>query len=230
MSRCVLYVRVSTRDQVDNGHSLQMQEQRLRQYAAFKGYDAVELVSDEGLSGASVDRPGFRKVMDLIDRHAVDCVMVYSLSRFARNVVATMDAVELMNRRGVAFVSVTEQVDTTSAAGRFFLLVLAGLGQMEREQVGERTAAILQSRKAQGRVVGSVPFGFRREGDSLVRDELEQRCIHLVQRLNRRGMTCRRIAIELEARGVFNKAGRVRWLPSQVHRILRHADSMQVAA
>ncbi len=221
--KAILYTRVSTQQQVDQGHSLAAQESRLRQYASFKGFADVELISDEGLSGCRADRPGFQRVLEAVRSRSVDAVVVYSLSRFARNTVATLDAIELMNRKGVAFHSLTEQIDTGSAVGRFFVTTLAALAQLEREQVGERTRAVLQHKKSNGQRVGQIPFGKRVLGDHLVPDETEQRVILTVKKLHATGLSYSGIAKELERQGMKNKGGEARWYKSQIHRLLTAA-------
>lgn len=216
----ILYTRVSTTKQAQEGDSLDAQESRLRQYATFRGFDTVDVISDEGLSGKTTARPGFQRIMDAVNARTVDAVIVYSLSRFARNTVATLEAIDTMNRKGVAFHSLTEQLDTTTPVGRFFVTTLAGLAQLEREQIGERTRTVLQFKRANGERVGQIPFGFRLDGDRLVEDENEQHAIALVGELRNAGMTYAGIAERLEAQHISNKAGRVKWTKQQIHRIL----------
>lgn len=221
--RAILYTRVSTQRQAVDGVSLDVQAARLRAYATAKGIDEVELVTDSGISGGKVGRPGFQRVMRAVERREVDAVCVYSLSRFARNTIATVEAVELMNKRGVSFHSLTEQLDTTSAVGRFFLTTLAALAQLEREQIGERTRSVLQFKREAGECVGQVPFGFRRDGDRLVSDEDEQRVIGVIRKLRGEGYTYQSIADHLTRRQIVNKAGRVSWTRQAVCRIARAA-------
>lgn len=220
MTRCVLYVRVSTTQQVEQGHSLEAQADRLRQYAAFKDMTVVDLVTDSGLSGGRVDRPGYVRVLDLVRTKQVDAVCVVSLSRFARNTRATLDAIELFNRNGVALHSLSEQLDTTTPVGRFFCTTLAALATLEREQVGERTKAVLQYKRSQGERVGNLPFGYHLcDGGRLEPDEHEQEVIGLVRQLRDQGMTYAAIADELQRRQVTNRNGNTKWWTNQVHRI-----------
>jgi len=221
--KAILYIRVSTSKQVEQGASLEAQEARLRQYAAFHGFDDAEVIADEGLSGKTTARPGFQKLMEAVKAKAVDAVIVYSLSRFARNTIATLEAIEVMNKRGVAFHSLTENIDTTSPVGRFFLTTLAGLAQLEREQIGERTRAVLQYKKAMGERVGQIPFGSRNVSGSIVPDESEQAAIALIGKLRTEGLSCRAIATKLQQMDIKNKAGRASWSKQQVHRIVNRA-------
>ncbi len=218
--KAVLYIRVSTARQAEQGASLDTQEARLRQYAAFHGIEQVEVVADEGLSGKTTARAGFQKVMEAVKAKTVDAVIVYSLSRFARNTIATLEAIEVMNAKGVAFHSLSENIDTTSPIGRFFLTTLAALAQLEREQIAERTRAVLQHKKSLGERVGQVPFGSREEAGMIMPDAREQAAIQLIGALRAKGLSCRAIAEELKKQEVQNKRGKVSWSKQQVHRIL----------
>lgn len=220
MTRCVLYNRVSTLQQAEQGHSLQAQAERLRQYAAYKDMTVVDLVTDSGLSGGRTDRPGYVRVLDMVRTGQVDVVVVVSLSRFARNTTATLDAVELCNRKGVALHSITEQLDTSTAVGRFFVTTLAALATLEREQIGERTKAVLQFKRSRGERVGNIPFGYRVcDGGKLEPDDHEQQVIGLVRQLRDQGMTFAAIADELQRQQVRNRNGVTKWWTNQVHKI-----------
>lgn len=221
--KAVLYIRVSTARQVEQGASLETQEARLRQYAHFHGIEEVEVVADEGLSGKTTARAGFQRVMDGVKLKTVDAVIVYSLSRFARNTVATLEAIEVMNAKGVGFHSLSENIDTTSPIGRFFLTTLAALAQLEREQIAERTRAVLQHKKSLGERVGQIPFGGREENGMIVADETEQAAITLIGVLRAKGLSCRAIAEELQKLNICNKRGKVSWSKQQVHRIVIRA-------
>ncbi len=224
--KAIIYTRVSTGRQAKEGDSLEAQESRLQQYAAFKGFNTVELVTDAGVSGKETNnRPGFVRIMDAVKSGEVDAVIVYSLSRFARNTIATLESVELMNRKGVTFHSLTESIDTTTAAGRFFLTTLAALAQLEREQIGERTSSVLQHKKAQGERVGQIPFGKRLSVDGVQLEDCpaEQKAISIIHKLRKAGYTYDRIASELVERGVKNKVGTASWNTTQIFRIIKRA-------
>jgi site-specific DNA recombinase len=219
--KAILYIRVSTGRQAEHGVSLANQEARLRQYAIFRGITNVELIADEGASGKNTDRPGFQRMIRAVRCKEVDAVMVYSLSRFARNTVATLGAISVMEKAGVAFHSLTEQLDTSSSIGRFFLTTLAALAQLEREQISERTRSVMQHMKANGRPMGQIPFGKKVVSGLLVDDVPEQETIMLVGELQSQGVSLTAMARELTSRKIRNKAGKVSWTKQQVWRICR---------
>lgn len=223
--KAILYTRVSTAQQALDGDSLAAQEAKLRAYAAFRGFDDVEVISDAGISGSTMNRAGFERVMSAVEAKRCAVVVVYSLSRFARNTVDTLHCIERMNRRGVEFHSVTESVDTSTPVGRFFVTTLAALAQLEREQVAERTSAVLQFKKSQGERYGQVPFGLKLSDDgvTLVADEHEQAAMALVTELHRRGFSYAAIADELTSREFRNKAGNTSWNKTQICRMLKKA-------
>lgn len=221
--KAILYIRVSTEKQVKDGDSLEMQESRLRKYADVKGYDEIEVISDAGLSGKNDNREGYQRLIQAIKDKKTNAVIVYSLSRFSRNTVDLLNAVSLMSKKRVAFHSLTESIDTTSPMGNFFITVMAGLAELERKQIGERTKAVLQSKKEKGERVGQIPFGKKldKKTGKLTDNKAEQKAIEIVKELHKEGLSYSRIAEELEQRNLFNKAGKAKWNKTQVHRILQ---------
>jgi DNA invertase Pin-like site-specific DNA recombinase len=159
-----------------------------------------------------------------VEQGVCDAVVVYSLSRFARNTVDTLKYIEMMNKKSIAFHSLTEQIDTTTPIGRFFLTTLAALAQLEREQIAERTRSALQFKKKNGERVGQIPFGKKLgdDGRSLVDDQSEKRIIGIVKRMRKRGRTYQQIAIALVDGGHKNKGGNVNWNTTQICRIVNN--------
>lgn len=225
--KTILYIRVSTTQQVNDGISLEAQEQRLIQYCEFNGLEVVGILKDEGLSGSNANREGYRKLMDMVKTKEIDAVAVYSLSRFARNTVEVLKSIELMNKNNIQFHSLTEKIDTTSPTGRFFLTTLAALGQLEREQISERTKDALAHKKSKGERTGGIPFGYELDEDGihLIENQREQSIISIVLSLKELGYSYRNIAKELENRGLKNKTHRIKWSATQIFRILQKQAS-----
>lgn len=225
MKRAALYVRVSTLRQASEGISIEQQREQLKEFAQQRGFDVAEVLSDEGLSGGTTKRPGFQRVLELVRTKAIDAVIVYEISRLTRELRAMLEAVELMQRRGVEFLSLTDNVDAKTAAGRAHLNMLGTFVQFQREAIAERTAAALQFKRGRRERVGQIPFGFALASDGvhLEPNETEMRALGLIRRLRASGLTYRRIAQELERRGIQNKAGAIRWDHKQVMRLERRA-------
>ena len=117
----------------------------------------------------------------------------------------------------------SERLDTTTAAGKMVFRMLAVLSEFERDLVSERTIAALQHKRKSGGRMGQIPFGFRvdTDGDTLIAAHSEQRVIQDVQRMRHEGRTLKAIAAQLVSEHVPNKAGRVRWNTTQIHRLLK---------
>jgi len=201
------YVRVSTLDQAQDGVSLDMQHAKIAAYADLNGATLVEIISDAGLSGKSANRPGLVRALELVKQHR-GTLVVYSMSRLSRSTRDTLEIVERLDASGCEFASLTEKIDTSSAGGRVIFRVLAALAEFEREQLAERVTAAMQHCKKQGRVVGSVPHGFSRNGATLELNADEQAVKDTARVMRESGATLRQISAALAERGAFNRAGR----------------------
>jgi DNA invertase Pin-like site-specific DNA recombinase len=156
LPRVVGYLRVSTEDQAREGHSLAAQEERIRAWARALGAGRpVVVFRDEGISGCRMDRPGLRAAVDSLGRG--DALVVYSLSRLARSTRGTLELAEELEKRGADLVSLSERIDTTTAAGRMVFRMLAVLAEFERDQTAERVRGVLASKKARGERVSRFP-------------------------------------------------------------------------
>ncbi len=226
-NRAVIYVRVSTAKQAESGLGLGDQTERLAAYCALRGLDMVATVTDAGESAGKplAKRPGGRKVLDLVRRKAVDAVVVLKLDRAFRSVVDALQTSEAWDRAGVAL-HVADMagtaIDTTSAAGRMFLTMLAGMGEFERNLAAERTTAALAHKARCGdmRLGAHAPYGWRYEGNGLAEVEAEQRIIGTVRALRAAGVSLRGICEQLKHSRCTNRAGGD-FAPVQIERMLR---------
>jgi len=143
------YARVSTEEQAREGVSLEAQEAKIRAWWALSG-DGRELVllRDEGLSGSRMDRPGLEAALAACRRGGA--LVVYSLSRLARSTRGTLDVAARLEKAGCELVSLSERIDTGSAAGRMVFRMLAVLAEFERDQVAERTRMAMAHMRARG--------------------------------------------------------------------------------
>ena len=217
-----IYLRVSTTTQVLNGVSLENQVERCKQYANVRQFANIVILSDEGISGKSTNRPGFQKLLSMIYKNEIENVIVYSLSRFARNIIDTVNTIQLMNKKDVSFHSITESIDTGTAVGRYFLFTLSALAQLEREQISERVSSVLQHKKSLGLRIGQIPFGYRLATDkkNLIQNVKEQQTIKMIIDLKeKRGLSYSQIVDELISAKRKNKNSEIRWYKSQIIRI-----------
>jgi DNA invertase Pin-like site-specific DNA recombinase len=147
--RCALYARVSTSDQ-----NTGMQLDGLRRLAEQRGWDVKGEFVDAGVSGSKDRRPELDRLMAEVHRGRVDVVAVWRFDRFARSVRHLVMALDDFRARGVDFVSASDGIDTSTPTGRFTFHVIAGVAELEREIIRERTRAGLAAARRRGAKIG----------------------------------------------------------------------------
>lgn len=210
-TRTAAYLRVSTEKQADSGLSLDAQKAKVIAYAELYDLDLVEVIIDAGVSAKTLDRPGLSRALDMLAGGEVAALLVVKLDRLTRSVVDLGTLTERCQREGWALLSVSEQIDTRSAAGRLVLNVLGSVSQWEREAIGERTAAVMKHKADSGEYTGGwPPFGYRLgpDGVRLEQDPGEQAIITEARRLRAAGLSLRKVASELAKQGHRARTGR----------------------
>ena len=217
-----MYIRVSTVMQATEGVSLEAQQDRARLWTQANGYAIADrdIHVDAGLSGGRADnRPGLQAALENACKDG-PALVVYSLSRLARSVADTIQTAARLEEAGADLVSLSENVDTTSAAGRMVFRMLAVLAEFEKDLVSERTSVALQHKRAKGEFIGGdAPFGFVVSHGRLTAHEPEQAVIRQARALRAEGLTLRAVAVNLEARGHRSRSGRG-FAPIQVARMV----------
>ena len=134
--RVIGYTRVSTLEQSREGVSLDNQEHKIRAYADLKDMELVEMIVEEGKSGKTMNRPGLQKIISLIESKQIDGVICYKLDRLTRKTRDLLYLIEdVFAKNNIQFISLNENIDTSSASGKFFLTVMGAMAQMERDLV-----------------------------------------------------------------------------------------------
>lgn len=220
-TRTVAYLRVSTDKQADHGVSLEAQRAKVTAYAELYDLDLVRVEVDAGESAKSLDRPALARALGMLRTGKADALLVVKLDRLTRSVRDLCDLVDGYFREGkYALLSVGEQVDTRSAAGRMVLNMLTVIGQWEREAIGERTSAAMQHMASQGEYTGgAAPYGFALDGATLVRVEAEQAVMVEARALRAAGLSLRKVAELLDGKGLRARNGRT-FAASQVARMV----------
>ncbi len=217
------YIRVSTAGQVMDGVSLEAQQAKIAAWCELNDYELAGIHIDAGISGKRADnRPALQDALKACSNG--DALVVYSLSRLARSTRDTIEIADLLHRKGTDLVSLSEKIDTTTAAGKMVFRMLAVLSEFERDQVSERTKSALGHKKAQGERVGSIPYGFQLAGDgvSLIEEPKERITVDYCRTLKRDGLSLREIASRLETEG-HSPRGKA-WHPQTVKNILMAAS------
>src|SRR4051794_32292634 len=136
-----------------------------------------------GLSGGTLQRPALQALLAAVAHGRVDVIIVYKVDRLTRSLADFAKLVELFDKHGVSFVSVTQQFNTTNSMGRLTLNVLLSFAQFEREVTGERIRDKIAASKRKGLWMGGpAPLGYRIEGKKLVVDEVEAEQVRIVFR------------------------------------------------
>jgi site-specific DNA recombinase len=220
-TRVVLYLRVSTQEQASSGVSLGMQESRLRAYAEAHGLQIIETVTDAGFSGKSLDRPGMKRVLQLIESREVGGVVIWKLDRLTRSVRDLANLLPDLEAAQVALHSLSDNIDTSTPSGRLVIHMTASVAEWERETIAERVRHALAQAKANGTHLGQPPVGYRVEGGKLVPTD-RYRLVELAHAWRSEGLTLRAMAARFAKReDLCELAGRTRWYPAQVARLLK---------
>lgn len=217
--QAVGYARVSTEEQAREGVSLEAQRARIEAWAQGNDTPLIGFFEDAGISGSRTEnREGLQKAIELAcEERAI--LVVYSLSRLSRSTRDTLQIAERMERAGADLVSLSEKIDTTSAAGKMVFRMLAVLNEFERDQISERTAAALRHKREKRQPYSPTPYGFNRTSDMLVINHDEQKVIEEILELREKGWSLRRIAASLNCREIRAKKGGG-WRASSVRSIL----------
>ena len=150
----VLYARVST----NNGQDPAMQIRELREHCKLRGWRLADEYVDKGISGAKDSRPELNRLMNDAHRRRFDVVAVWKFDRFARSVSHLLRALETFRALGIEFLSLCENVDTSTPTGKMVFTVLASVSELERSLIGERVRAGLRNAKSKGTRLGRPPL------------------------------------------------------------------------
>ncbi|MDT2725973.1 recombinase family protein [Lactococcus formosensis] len=139
MKKVAIYVRVSTLNQAEEGYSISEQTDKLKAYCVAKGWTVAEIYTDAGFTGSNIDRPGMQQLINDISVQKFDTVLIYKLDRLSRSVRDTLYlAKDVFAKNNIDFVSLSENIDTSSAMGGLFLTILSAISEFERETIKER--------------------------------------------------------------------------------------------
>ena len=209
--RCAVYTRKSSEEGLEQEfNSLHAQREACEAFIRSQAGEGWRLVrthyDDGGLSGATMERPALQRLMADIDKGLVDAVVVYKVDRLTRSLADFAKMVEVFDARGVSFVAVTQQFNTTTSMGRLTLNVLLSFAQFEREVTGERIRDKIAASKRKGIWMGGlVPLGYEVRERQLVINEAEATTVrHLFTRYCEFG-SVRLLKEELDRNGVRSK-------------------------
>ncbi len=212
--RCAIYTRKSSEEGLDmEFNSLDAQRESCEAYIASQraeGWACMrEHYDDGGFSGGTLDRPGLKTLIEDIEDGLVDVVVVYKIDRLSRSLMDFSRLVEVFDKHGVTFISITQSFNTTTSMGRLTLNILLSFAQFEREVTGERIRDKFAASRAKGMWMGGfVPMGYDVVDRKLIINEPEAATVrHMFQRFVELG-SATTLTRELVANHVLNKRGK----------------------
>ncbi|HER2161063.1 TPA: recombinase family protein [Streptococcus pyogenes] len=178
MRKVAIYSRVSTINQAEEGYSIQGQIEALTKYCEAMEWKIYKNYSDAGFSGGKLERPAITELIEDGKNNKFDTILVYKLDRLSRNVKDTLYLVkDVFTANNIHFVSLKENIDTSSAMGNLFLTLLSAIAEFEREQIKERMQFGVMNRAKSGKTTAwkTPPYGYRYNKDekTLSVNELE---------------------------------------------------------
>jgi site-specific DNA recombinase len=209
--RCAVYTRKSSDEGLDQDfNSLDAQREACEAYVKSQRSEGWTLVPDRyddgGWSGGTLERPGLQRLLADIEDGRVDVVVVYKIDRLTRSLMDFAKLVEVFDRKGVTFVSITQSFNTTTSMGRLTLNMLLSFAQFEREVTGERIRDKIAASKKKGMWMGGfVPIGYQSKNRTLTIVEDEAETVRMVFRLYLELKNVRLVEEELRRRGVTTK-------------------------
>lgn len=225
-TRAVGYIRVSTDKQVDHGCSLEAQQAKLEAYARLYELTLVDIIVDAGVSAKTLERPGLQRALGMLRKGEASALLVAKLDRLTRSVKDLGILVErYFASDTMTLLSVADNIDTRTAAGRLVLNVLGSVAQWERETIGERTSEAMAHKRAQHeRTSLHAPYGYAlaADGKTLVPEAAEQALLTAIREARARGLSHRAVVAELARKGFTTRKGTALSL-MQVQRIMQQA-------
>lgn len=172
--KMALYARVSTEDQL-KGYSIEIQTEKLTQYAKLNDIDSYELFVDEGQSAKSLNRPAIKEMLKRAISGEFNGIVIHKLDRLTRSLRDLQDLIELFDSHKLQLISLNENLDSKSANGRLHLNMLGSVSQWERESIQERVCLGVKQAVISGKFLGGICLGYKYDPNSekIIVDEEE---------------------------------------------------------
>lgn len=211
-----LYPRVSTEDQFRNGHSLDEQKERMLKLCDYKNYEVYKVYEDAGISAKNMNRPAFQEMIQDIKDGKINKIIVYKLDRLTRSIKDLEEICTSLEDNNCSLESMCEDINTSTANGKFFIRMLTILAQLEIERTSERTKFGMVGAVKKGHFVGRPPIGYDKVDKKLVINDIESEVIRRIFDLYIKGIAANAITKLLNEEKALNR----KWIPTLVDRIL----------
>lgn len=215
-----IYIRVSTEDQAREGFSLSEQEEKLKLLCEFKGYELFKVYCDAGISAKDMkNRPKFQEMIKDIKDNKINYIVAYKLDRVTRSVRDLEELINLLEKYNCYLVCDRDDVNTSTANGRFFVRMLTVLSQLEIEIVSERTKFGLNGAIKSGHLPGQLALGYKKDGNKkTIIDESTRPIIEKIFNLYLKGRSFQQIANTFNEENILNK----QWRDSHFEKIINN--------
>ena len=221
MTRAAGYLRVSTEAQAGpDRYGLDSQRSDIEAFATAGGYEVVAWYTDAGLSGGTLDRPGFVACMDAAAHRDVDIVLVAKMDRLSRDLMGSLWIRKELLKYDVQVVSVAEPFDAEDPAGRLFMQIVSAFAEFEKNRITERLSAGRKQKAKRGGYSGGRPaLGYKANGKALTLDPVGAAAVQRVYALRSEKLSMSKIAAALNQEG-YTTATSARWHDMTVKRVL----------
>ena len=215
-----IYIRVSTEDQAREGFSLGEQEEKLRQLCNYKDFEVYKVYQDAGISAKDMkNRPAFQEMLEDMKKGLINYIVAYKLDRVTRSVRDLEVLISTLEEYNCYLICDRDDVNTSTANGRFFVRMLTVLSQLEIEIVSERTKFGLNGAIKAGHIPGPCPLGYYRGTDKVVRvDNTTKDIVLKIFQLYLEGKSIWQISKILTDEKVLNK----KWNDSSIASIINN--------
>ncbi len=215
-----IYIRVSTEDQAREGFSLGEQEEKLKQLCDYKGYEVYKVYCDAGISAKDMEhRPKFQEMLKDMKDGKINYIVAYKLDRVTRSVRDLEELISQLEKYNTYLVCDRDDVNTSTANGRFFVRMLTVLSQLEIEIVSERTKFGLNGAIKSGHLPGQLALGFKKDGNKkTIIDPATAPIVKRVFDLYLQGKTFLQISNIFNKEKVLNK----NWKDTHIERIINN--------
>ena len=214
-----VYIRVSTEDQAREGFSLREQEEKLLQLCKFKELEVYKVYKDAGISAKDMEhRPQFQEMLKDMKEGKLNYIVAYKLDRITRSVRDLEELISVLEQYNCFLLCDRDDVNTSTANGRFFVRMLTVLSQLEIEIVSERTKFGLNGAIKSGHIPGQRPFGYKSAEDKrMVIDNATRRHVEKIFDMYLEGKSFQQIANFFKENNIYQKKN---WKDTTIQKII----------
>ncbi|MEI4771001.1 recombinase family protein [Psychrobacillus sp. FJAT-51614] len=195
--KVVLYVRVSTEEQAEEGFSIDGQIKNLTDHCDKNDYEIVEIYKDEGISGKSTNRLGLQSLLSDCTNGSFQKVLVWKISRIARKQLDFLSIIETFKQNNINFFSLSEAIDDSTPTGTAMLQMMGTFAELERNQIVENVKMGMNQRAREGKWNGGALLGYKSKDKKLIVDENEAIIVRRIFNLYTSGKGYKAIAHQL---------------------------------